>query len=98
LLHGDLGHSWEWPPILIKGRGVADNKYLRMILDCQIWSDTDPPCAINFAAKPFSGRRWGNSRCPYHRLAWNSLIANDRALPIDRLNSLLQAHIYAQFQ
>jgi hypothetical protein len=95
---GDLRDSREWPPILIKGRCITNYEYLRIVLDRQIRSDADTPCAINFAAKPFAGRRWSNSCCPDHRLARNPLIINERAFSIDCLNCFLQPHIYAQLQ
>jgi hypothetical protein len=83
LLHGDLRDSREWPPILIKGCCVANYKDLRMILNREILPDADTTCSIYLATEPFAGRRRSDSSGPYHGLARNALITDDRAICVN---------------
>jgi hypothetical protein len=98
LLQGCLRNSWKWPPVLLKVRGIANYIYLRVTWDCELRPDADATGTIYIATKPFAGGRRRNSRCPYHRLAWNSLIAYDCAFRIDCLYGFFQAYIYAQLR
>src|SRR5258707_15673926 len=46
LLHRDLCHAGKSLPILIKRRGIADHKNLRMARHCEVALDTHAPSMI----------------------------------------------------
>src|SRR5215472_4574154 len=96
LLDRNLSDAGQRRSILLQQGRVAHHEHFRMLRHGQIIQYLDPSSAIRLHPQPLSGRRWGYTRSPDHRLARDPIARHNDAILIDLIDGLAQPHLYTQ--
>src|SRR5262245_54467989 len=96
LLECNLSDAGQRLSVLLKRGCVTHHEHFRMLRYSKIVQYVDASRAIHLHPQPFSGRGWGHSRCPDHRLARDPIAGHDDTFLIDAIDGMAQPHLDSQ--